>query len=160
MKSILQCAALVFALLCMATSSGAQSLSNYVFTSTSSTYTSIIGQGGTTLIFDPGVNSDDDDGYYTSVPVGFQFNYLGTNYSTLACCANGFALLGGTSVSGSSWTPDLAGNSGSNGRPVLEPEGPHWVTGPTVLLRIGYSLLNGTKRSGRILPGYFPFPSR
>ena len=108
MKRFFFAGSLLVALLGFAFSGQAQSLSNYVFTSTSTTYTSIIGQGGTTLIFDPGVNTTDDDGYYAAVPIGFNFSYLGTSYSTIASCANGFALLGGTSVSGSSWVPSLS----------------------------------------------------
>ncbi len=94
---------------------------NYIYAPTTGAWNSIIGQGGTTLLFDPAIDATNDDDYYTGVPIGFTFSYLGSNYTDLSCCANGFALLGGTSVSGNSWTPDLDGGSGSSGRPLLAP---------------------------------------
>ncbi len=114
-----------YVLICMtliaSSASFSQSISTTAFSNTTSTYTTIIGQGGTTLIFDSGSSSDNDDDYYSGIPIGFTFNYLGGSYTTVDCNANGFALLGGSSVSGNSWTPDISGSSGSSGRPVLAP---------------------------------------
>ncbi len=116
---------LSFVLLFLVTGSIAysQGISSTAFSSTTSTYSSIIGQSGTTLLFDSDNSSEttNDDGYYTGIQLGFSFNYMGNTYTSIACNANGFALLGGNNVSGNSWVPDLSGTYGTSGRPVLAP---------------------------------------
>lgn len=99
----------------------AQSLTNYAFTSGTTAFSSIVGQSGTTELFSTTTASDNDDGYYTAIPINFTFTYMGVPYTSISACANGFALLGGTAVSGSSWVPDLDAGSGTSGRPILAP---------------------------------------
>lgn len=52
----------------------------------SAPYTPITTGGGATLSTATG-----DDGTQTLIPIGFTFNYLGTNYTTVDACANGWA---------------------------------------------------------------------
>lgn len=70
----------------------AQVTTYYSFSETTSAYTSIT--GGTTIL--TGTNSDDGEG--TSIPIGFTFDYAGTNYTTLTIGANGALTFTGTQV--------------------------------------------------------------
>ncbi|MBX7154753.1 MAG: immunoglobulin domain-containing protein [Bacteriodetes bacterium] len=116
------CSLIITMLLCVA-GMQAQSVNSFAFHNSTATFTSIVGQGGTNDIVYPGsgAGTDWDDDYFTGIPIGFTFSYLGNTYTTCAANVNGFMMLGGTAVSGSSWVPDLDGSSGSSGRPVLAP---------------------------------------
>ncbi len=59
----------------------------YTFTSTPSTYSAIT--TGTIL----GTNANDND-IFNAVNIGFTFNYLGTNYTKVSVCANGYLKFG------------------------------------------------------------------
>lgn len=61
----------------------------YSFTSSAGTFTTIT--GGTTL----GVPTNDDTNF-PNIPLGFTFNFNGTNYSTVAVNTNGFLAMGNT----------------------------------------------------------------
>ncbi len=74
----------------------AQTAADYVFTSSSGTYTQIT--GGTIS------TATGDDGTQAAVPIGFTFNYCGTNYTTFNVSTNGLMGLGYTP----SYTNDLA----------------------------------------------------
>lgn len=61
----------------------------YTFTASSSTYTYL--SGGNSVSFSP--NYDDGLATYnssTSIPIGFQFNFCGTNYQNVSVGSNGF----------------------------------------------------------------------
>lgn len=94
-------------------------VSGYAFTNTTGAYTPIT--GGSVL----GVATNDDTSF-PSLPIGFTFNYNGTNYTQFSAQSNGFIALG-TAIA-SSYTPlstgttnnvisaigdDLQGNTGT-----------------------------------------------
>lgn len=58
-----------------------QAIGDYVFTPTTGTYTAIT--GGTVT------SASGDDGTQTSLPIGFTFNFCGTNYTTFNVTTNG-----------------------------------------------------------------------
>ena len=62
-------------------------VSSYGFVQSSGTYTPI--SGGTVL-----GTSTNDDNNFTSNPIGFTFNYNGTNYTQFSANANGFIAMG------------------------------------------------------------------
>jgi hypothetical protein len=84
---------------------------SYAFVATTGTYTPIA--GGTATI----TSGDYDDGFSNGIPIGFTFNYNGTNYTTVSASANGWMTLG-QNINVTSSTNNLA--SGGN-RPVLAP---------------------------------------
>ncbi|MEI6312383.1 MAG: fibronectin type III domain-containing protein [Bacteroidota bacterium] len=90
---------LQFALMCLililgiSTRVNAQ-VANYSFSQTTGTYTPIT--GGTLL---SAVSVSNDDNTYAAVPIGFTFNYNGTNYTTIGVNSNGYVALGGTAPS-------------------------------------------------------------
>jgi hypothetical protein len=82
----------------------------YAFQPASGTYTAIT--GGTPLTITSG---DYDDGFANAIPIGFTFNYNGTNYTTISASANGWVTLGQNITTTSSTN---AISTGGN-RPVL-----------------------------------------
>ena len=68
-------------------------VSAYTFSQTSGTYTPITGG---TLIQSPSTTASLDEQVFTALPIGFTFNYAGTNYTTFSIGANGFIALGNT----------------------------------------------------------------
>ncbi|MBL7975322.1 MAG: hypothetical protein JNJ85_10440, partial [Candidatus Kapabacteria bacterium] len=66
----------------------AQVLNNYIFTSSTSTFTPLTGAS----IPNIGVGSL-DDGTYENIPLGFDFYYMGNRYSTVSMCTNGYITL-------------------------------------------------------------------
>ena len=58
---------------------------NYAFQAAGGTYTSLT--GGTVATLTSGL----DDGYSNGIPIGFTFNYNGTNYTTISGSVNGWA---------------------------------------------------------------------
>src|SRR5687767_10045519 len=85
---------------------------NYAFRAESGTYTPLV--GGTVAVITSG---DFDDGFSNALPIGFTFNYNGTNYTTISASANGWTALG-TNITLTSSTTNLT--SGAN-RPKLAP---------------------------------------
>jgi hypothetical protein len=73
------------ALLLLSTSNLRAQVANYAFTQASGTFTPIT--GGTLL----GSGTGMDDNTYPAVPLGFTFNYNGTNYTTINVNTNGWA---------------------------------------------------------------------
>jgi len=67
----------------------AQTVTNYVFTPSSSTYSAI--SGGTVPALAAG---NTDDGYFTNIPIGFNFYYNSVSYTFLSASTNGFISLG------------------------------------------------------------------
>ncbi len=86
----------------------AQTAASYSFSRSSGTYSSIVGGLGTISISSGGLISD--DGVTTGVPIGFTFNFCGTNYTTLAANANGYLSLAGATISGN---PDYVNQESS-----------------------------------------------
>ncbi len=84
---------LIVAFVLTAISSLNAQVSGYGFNQSVGTYTAIT--GGTVL----GIATNDDDNF-TNLPLGFTFNYNGTNYTSFSANANGFIAMG-TSISSS-----------------------------------------------------------
>ena len=105
---------LVLLLLCLSVAGYSQiTASSYGFTATSGTFSSISGSGtysGGTV---------DDDNTETGIPIGFNFNFCGTDYTTLSACSNGWLSLsdyyGTGSVSRNNTTTNAGTISGSAG---------------------------------------------
>lgn len=104
-------------------------LSTYNFSATTGGAAAFVPiSGGTTPSFS-GTQFDagpgNDEGYANNLPIGFTFRYLGTNYTTIGMCSNGFAYLGSANFSTTStfYTNSLtSGVTGATGaRPYLAP---------------------------------------
>jgi hypothetical protein len=93
---------LIVAFVLTAISSLNAQVSGYGFNQSVGTYTAIT--GGTVL----GIATNDDDNF-TNLPLGFTFNYNGTNYTSVSANANGFIAMG-TSIS-SSYSAISSGSS-------------------------------------------------
>ena len=91
--------------------SDGQNITNYVFTASTGTFTAI---GGTT----PGGAGTVDEGYFNSIPFGFDFWYLGNRYTTISASTNGWLALGGA-ITNATPVNNLA--SGGSPRPILAP---------------------------------------
>jgi hypothetical protein len=76
-------------------------VSAYTFSQSTTTYASINTSG--TLI-----TSGCDDSYYTSLPIGFTFNYNGTDFTAFCVSCNGWGNLGTTGIN-NYYTPLCAG---------------------------------------------------
>lgn len=118
-KAKLLCLFSLLTLLCLQDRAVAQSCANYSVTRTTGiTYTTISGSGANSFIWrnqSGGATSDDNRSAFT--PIGFDFWYLGTRYTTFCASTNGFidfssATNNGTS--GSAYGP-LNGNEFSSG---------------------------------------------
>ncbi len=92
----------------------AQSLSNYGFSTNTSTFTALTSPTVPTL------TGSIDDGAYNNLPIGFDFWYMGQRYTTVSAGTNGFLTLG---VNVSSTGNYGTANNLSTGvqRPVLAP---------------------------------------
>ncbi|MEO6228754.1 MAG: hypothetical protein ABIP10_01440 [Ferruginibacter sp.] len=99
---------LIFVINCIS-----QSVTNYTFASSSGTFTAV--SGGTTL---PGGTGTTDDGYWNAIPIGFNFWYMGTMYTTISASTNGWLTLG-ADITNATYTNSLS--SGGSPRPVLAP---------------------------------------
>ncbi|MEI9921065.1 MAG: T9SS type A sorting domain-containing protein [Bacteroidota bacterium] len=67
----------------------AQSISNYTFTSPTLAFTNI--SGGTSPTLSAGT---DDEGYFNAIPIGFDFWYMGTRYTSISASTNGWLTVG------------------------------------------------------------------
>jgi hypothetical protein len=114
-------------LLCLGNSIEAQ-ITNYSFSANTGGATAFVPITGTTATLTPNCGyfpSVQTDEGYAALPIGFTFNYLGTNYTTLNVSTDGFATLGTSgftttgcgydNTNGLSTTPIVAN------RPVLAP---------------------------------------
>lgn len=89
-----------------------QSVANYTFTPTTGTFSYL------STYTQPSLSAGDwDDGYTNSLPIGFTFNYGGTNYTTVSVSTNGWMVLGST-ISGSANGNAL---NGGGTRPLVAP---------------------------------------
>ncbi len=90
-------------------------VNSYAFTASNGTYISIT--GASPVLTGDGMNLLRDEGYANNIPLGFTFNYLGTNYSSISASTNGFAAFGLITTPGFSNNIIAAGT----GRPLLAP---------------------------------------
>lgn len=82
-------------------------VSNYTFSETSGTYNQINGSNA--------IGSDwDDNVTNNNIPIGFTFNFNGTNYTTCSVNSNGYITFGSTISSNNSYSP-ISSNTGYNG---------------------------------------------
>src|SRR6185295_10886196 len=72
---------------------------NYAFQAATGTYTAISGGTTVTLTYNGAGNTDDGITIpANAVPIGFPFNYNGTNYTAIKPCANGWASFSTTAL--------------------------------------------------------------
>lgn len=82
-------------------------VSNYAFSETSGTYNQINGSSA--------IGSDwDNDVTSNNIPIGFTFNFNGTNYTTCSINSNGYITFGTTTSSDNNYTP-ISSNASYNG---------------------------------------------
>lgn len=91
----------------------AQAITNYTFAASSGTFTALSGANSLAL---NGGNAD--DGYFNGIPIGFDFWYMGTRYTTVSASTNGWITLG-ANITNSTYTNGLA--YGGAPRPVIAP---------------------------------------
>jgi GEVED domain/Secretion system C-terminal sorting domain len=96
----------------------------YAFTPVSGSYTPIT--GGTNVILTYNAAANYDDGIATpanAVPIGFNFNYNGTVYTTIRPCANGFAAFGTAALANNTddWNNSLTNGPAATIRPLIAP---------------------------------------
>ncbi|MDB5252475.1 MAG: fibronectin type protein, partial [Flaviaesturariibacter sp.] len=92
----------------------------YAFIAANGTYTAIVGTA-VPLTYDGSPNNDDGIAVPASaVPIGFTFNYNGTNYTLIRPCANGFATFSTTALATGTdtWTNNISGSAATM-RPML-----------------------------------------
>ncbi|WP_205943534.1 fibronectin type III domain-containing protein, partial [Pedobacter polaris] len=86
---------------------------NYTFAGSTGTFTAL------TTPTNPALSAGDvDDGYFNNIPIGFDFWYMGTRYTTISASTNGWLTLG-ANITDASYTRDIV--SGGAPRPVLAP---------------------------------------
>lgn len=97
---------------------------NYAFQAASGTYTAITGGTAVTLTYNGAANNDDGITIpANAVPIGFTFNYNGTNYTLIKPCANGWASFSTTALANNAdtWTNNLPTGPVANQRPMIAP---------------------------------------
>jgi hypothetical protein len=115
-KIVVKKTAILFVVLFVFISNAALSqVTNYSFTASTGIYNSITGVSP--VLTGDGTDSLRDEGYANNIPLGFTFNYLGTNYTTISASTNGFAVFGTIT------TPEFSNHiaTGGTGRPLLAP---------------------------------------
>lgn len=70
---------------------------DFAFTATSGTYQALSTGTNPTLLPTTSGGAT-DEGFANNINIGFNFNYLGTNYSSFGICSNGFIYLGSTGI--------------------------------------------------------------
>jgi hypothetical protein len=90
----------------------AQNITNYTFSASSSTFTTLSSPSNPTLV------GNVDDGYFNSIPIGFDFWYMGARYTTVSASTNGWLTLG-ANITDAAYVNSLA--SGGAPRPILAP---------------------------------------
>jgi len=86
-KSLLTC----FLLVGLSLRLSAQTITNYTFAASSGTFTALSGATSPTL-----TAGTTDDGNFNALPIGFDFWYMGTRYTTVSASTNGWAAFGPT----------------------------------------------------------------
>jgi hypothetical protein len=104
---------LVTALLTLIICQGfSQSITNYTFSATNGTFTTVSGATAPTL------TGDVDQGYFNNIPVGFDYWYNGIRYTTVSAATDGYLTLG-QNISSINGVANLAASG--NPRPVIAP---------------------------------------
>jgi hypothetical protein len=91
-------------------------VTSYAFTAGTTTYTSVSG-GISPVLTGNGTDPVIDEGYANNIPIGFTFNYLGANYTTIGASTNGFASFAAITTPG--FSNSLS--TGGTGRLILAP---------------------------------------
>lgn len=108
-----RCALIIILLLSAGLKLYSQSITNYAFTgTTAASFTPITGGATTTW------TGSTDDGASALMPIGFDFWYMGTRYTTLSATTNGWLSLGAIPTD-YSYTNNLS--TGGTPRPVIAP---------------------------------------
>lgn len=97
----------------MTTAVHAQNIANYAFAAFTGTFTALATPTYPTLSA-----GNADDGYFNNIPIGFDFWYMGTPYTTISASTNGWLTLG-ANITNSTLTNSLSG--GGAPRPVIAP---------------------------------------
>ncbi len=79
---------------CLSLAGYSQTAASYSFTAATGAFTTISGTGTATTAISA------DDVTLTSIPIGFTFNFCGTNYTSLSACSNGWLSLANSSSNG------------------------------------------------------------
>lgn len=82
-------------------------VANYTFSESAGTYTTITGTTAITSGWDDTVTTN-------SIPIGFTFNFNGTNYTNCSINSNGYITFGATTSANTLYTP-ISNNTGYNG---------------------------------------------
>ena len=90
-----------------------QSITKYVFAASSGTFTPIT----STALHGTGVGNS-DEGYYNSVPIGFDFYYMGARYTSISVSTNGWLTLG-VDITNAAYVNNLS--TGGSPRPIIAP---------------------------------------
>ena len=97
----------------LAICANSQSVTSYTFAASSSTFTALSGASTPTLS-----SGSSDDGIFNNIPIGFDFWYMGTQYSTASASTNGWITLG-SNITDAMYSNDIS--AGGNPRPVIAP---------------------------------------
>jgi Secretion system C-terminal sorting domain len=91
----------------------AQQVTNFSFAASSGTYTPISGANSVTLT----TPSHTDGGNAYDLPIGFTFNYLGVDFTTVSASCDGYLVLGHNDLANQQWENNLA--SGADGSKIV-----------------------------------------
>jgi hypothetical protein len=90
----------------------AQSITNYSFAASAGTFVPISGGNVSTLS-----GGSNDEGYYNSLPIGFNFTYMGVSYNNFSASTNGWMTLGQAITTAATTNALATGGT----RPLLAP---------------------------------------
>lgn len=105
-----------FLLFSFAITSQSQNISNYTFAATSGTYQAL--SGATSPALSGGATND---GWYNSIPIGFDFWFMGVRYNTIGASTNGWMCFGSGSTSLNNAVAANSFSSNSVPRPFVAP---------------------------------------
>ena len=97
-----------------ASQSYGQNITNYSYAASTVTYAALAGATVATTL-----TGDLNNGAYNALPIGFDFWYMGTRYTTISAGTNGFLMLGDNISADNNY--QLSNNLTSGQRPVLAP---------------------------------------
>ncbi len=113
LRSLLKGAILCLFMLTTVLRLSTQSIINYTFSASSGSFTVLSGATNPSPLI-----GDVDDGYFNGIPIGFDFWYMGTRYTTVSASTNGWLTLG-ANITDPVFANSLA--SGGAPRPVIAP---------------------------------------
>ncbi len=103
----------IFLLVCINLQLTAQTVTNYTFAASSGTFTALTSPTNPSLS-----GGTVDDGYFNTIPIGFDFWYMGARYTTVSASTNGWLTLG-ASIIDAAYANSLT--SGTALRPTIAP---------------------------------------